>query len=165
MSDIETIDTVNQVELDWYDESDEVRVTPRDQVRFNIQKDRAIDILQQANKSDLVREQFTLLLSRLAEWLRGRQGKISNAILTLQENSLAFVVVRRQAKYDEQFQDELADLDFAIANDPDLEQVALKTLALPHVTGDSLRSFLDTRLVFSFPHHGERTGPHQPGKS
>jgi len=45
-------------------------------------------------------------------------------------------------------------LDFAVANDPDLDLIELRTLALPNVTGEALRSFLDDRLLFSFPHHG-----------
>ncbi len=155
MPEIALPDSMNQVELDWYADDKLVRAVPRDQARFDIQKDRAIGILRRVKEADLWGRQFNFLLSRLADWLRSRQDRISSAILTLQENSLAFIVVRRQAKYDEQFQDDLAELDFAVANDPDLNLIDLKTLALPNVTGEAVRSFLDDRLLFSFPHHGE----------
>ena len=36
----------NVVEINWYDENDEVVVVPRDQLRFSIQKDRAIKALK-----------------------------------------------------------------------------------------------------------------------
>ena len=76
----------------------------------------------------------------------------------MRDNSLAFVIVHREAAYDEDFQDDLADLEFEIANDPDLDLVKLKTLALPNVTGEALHSFLDPRLMISY--HGERIGSH-----
>ena len=137
-----------------------MRVTPRNQQRFDIQKNRAIEILQRAKEPDRFQQQFNLLLNRLAEWLVDRQTKISQAIVTLQDGTLVFVVVRKAAKYDEQFEDELAEMDFAIANDPDLDLIELKTLALPNVSGEALRSFLDERLILSY-HHGKRSRPHK----
>ena len=145
-----TEDMQNLVELDWYADNDIVHVIPRNQKRFDIQKDRAIQILQRESNKDQFHQQFSLLLDRLAEWIRVHQDKIAHAILTLHEGSLAFVVVHKTARYDEHFQDDLADLDVNIANDPDLDILKMKTLALPHVTGEALRSFLDTRLVLSY---------------
>jgi hypothetical protein len=153
---------IKSVELDWYAEDDVVHVTPRNQKRFEIQKDRAIEILQRAKDGERFQQQFGLLLDRLAEWINKHQVKIENSILTLQDDRLAFVVVRHEARYDEQLQDDLADFDFDIANDPDLDLVRLKTLALPNVAGESLRSFLDERLVLVY--HGDGKRPHQPGE-
>jgi hypothetical protein len=141
---------INPVELDWFAEDEVVRVTPRNQQRFDIQKDRAIEILQRAKESGRFQQQFSLLLNRLAEWLAPRQAKVSQAIVTLQDGTLVFLLVRKEAKYDEGFQDELAELDFDIANDPDLDLIKLKTLALPNVSGEALRSFLDERLILSY---------------
>lgn len=154
-------EAVHQVELDWFAEGDVVRVVPRNQKRFEIQKDRAIEILHRGRDVDRFNSQFALLLDRLAQWISDRKDKIAQAIVTLHDGVLAFVVVRRQAKYDEQFQDDLAEFDFNLANDADLDLMKLQTLALPNVTGDALVSFLDERLVLSY--HGDRTGPHPAG--
>ena len=58
------------------------------------------------------------------------------------------------------FKMSLAEFDFAIANDTELDTIKMKTLALPHVDATALQSFLDTRLILSF--HGRRSGPHKP---
>jgi len=157
MSTVSLPEAIKSVELDWYTEDDVIHVTPRNQKRFEIQKDRAIEILQRAKDGEVFQRQFGLLLDRLAEWIHVHQAKIANSILTLQDDRLAFVVVRKEAPYDEQFQDDLADLDFDIANDTDLNLVRLKTLALPNVTGESLRSFLDERLVLVYHGDGKRS--------
>jgi hypothetical protein len=159
MTTLEAQDEIKVVELDWFADNDSVRVTPRNQQRFDIQKDKAIEILQRDKERDLFVQQFQLLLHRLGEWIRARKDKIAKAILTLQDNALAFVVVRNDAKYDEQFQDDLADVDIEIANDSELDLIELKTLALPNVSADALRSFLDERLTLSY-NDGERSGSH-----
>ena len=78
-------------------------VTPRDQMRFDIQKDRAIKILQIADKAG---KQFEFLVDRLVRWISRNESAIAGAYLTLQDGTLAFVVVRKDARYDESFQDE-----------------------------------------------------------
>lgn len=157
-------DAVNAIELDWYDENELVRVRAKNQQRFEIQKDKAIQALQLANEADQFQKQFNLLLERLASWLREYPAKISNAVVTLQDNALAFVVVRSDTRYDTAFEDALASLDLEIASDSDLNLLKLKTLALPKIDGggDSLRSFLDTRLMLVF-RHGQRDRPHSDG--
>lgn len=164
-----TIDVINKtkaVRLDWYDEGDVVEVFPRDKQRFEVQKDRAIEVLRMAKQAEQFGLQFQLLLNRLALWIRERQAKIGHAIVTFQDDALAFVIVRNAVQYDEDFEDALADLDFSIANDVDLELVNLKTLSLPQASGEAVRSFLDERLILSYQHqtgkkkHGERSGSH-----
>lgn len=156
------VGSVNEVELDWYADGDVVRVIPRNQRRFEVQKDRAIEVLQRAGEADRFNQQFALLLDRLAAWVCDRQEKIANAILTLQDGALSFVVVRTEAKYDEGFQDDLAEIDFEIANDRDLDLIKMQTLALPHVAGEALLSFLDDRLILSY--HGDRARSHPAGR-
>jgi hypothetical protein len=159
MSTANVPEPIQGVEIDWFAEGDVVTVTPRDQKRFEIQKDRAIQILQIADERG---KQFEFLVDRLVRWISDNENGIDNAYLTLQDGTLAFVVVRRETRYDEDFQDELADLDFAIANDTELDLIRLKTLALPNVGPTALKSFLDQRLILSF--HGQRSRSHQPGK-
>lgn len=148
----ELLSDIKTVQLDWYDADEVVEVIPRDQQRFEVQKDRAIVILRVAQQAEQFGLQFQLLLRRLAEWLRTRQSKIDRAFVTYQDDALAFVVVRNTVPYDEDFEDSLAELDFDIANDTDLELVKLKTLALPQVSEEAVRSFLDERLMLSYQH-------------
>ena len=156
-------DVIKCVELDWYADGEVVSVTPRDQQRFEIQKDRAIEILQRAKDGDAFQQQFLLLLQRLAAWMKVHSSKVARSILTLQDDRLAFMVVRNAVRYDELFEDELADLDYDIANDPDLDLMRLKTLALPKVDGEALRAFLDERLVLVY--HGQRFRSRKASKS
>ncbi len=150
---------IQGVEIDWFAEGDTVTVTPRDKMRFDIQKDRAIQILQIADKTG---KQLEFLVNRLAQWIQTRESEIASAYLTIQDGTLVFVVVREKVAYDEDFQDHLAELDFSIANDSELDEIKLKTLALPNVGVSALRSFLDQRLVLSF--HGQRIRSHSPSK-
>lgn len=158
------LESVKAVELDWFADDDVVRVTPRDQNRFDIQKDFAIDILQKARESEHFQKQFDLLLQRLAEWVNAHHQKIEQAVLTVQDGVLCFIVVRREVKYDESLQDELADLDIEIANDSALKLIGFKTLALPNLSSDdALKSFLDERMILVY--HGKRTRPSGTRKS
>ena len=93
-----------------------------------------------------------MLLGKLAGWVKERAGDIQTAIITLQDNSLVFVVVQSDDRYDEQLQDDLAELDFAIAQDTDLDLVRLRMVMLPPVDSDALGSFVDTRMVLQYQH-------------
>lgn len=158
MSSVTLPDEIKSVELDWYAEDDVIHVTPRNAKRFAIQKDRAIEVLQRAKEGERFDRQFALLLDRLATWIKTHEPRVAKALVTLHDDRLAFVVVRNDARYEEDLQDALADLDFEVANDADLNLVKLKTLALPNVGGQALRSFLDERLVLEY--HGGGTRPH-----
>jgi hypothetical protein len=151
----------NCITLDWFDETEVVEVNPRDKQRFDIQKDRAIQILQAAKEADRFQGQFGLLLNQLALWAHHNRSKVARAILTLQDGALAFVVVQQSGRYDEALQDALLELDFAAANDADLDLVKLKTVLLPSVSGDALWSFLDKRLLIMVYQDGKRERPRQ----
>jgi len=142
----------NVVEIDWYADSDKIVVTPRNQKRFTIQKDRAIEALRVVKDSEGFGLQFGLLLEKIARWVKERESSIRTAIITLQDNSLVFVVVQSNVPYDEELQDDLAELDFAIAQDADLDLIRLRTVTLPPVDTDALGSFLDPRMVLQYQH-------------
>jgi hypothetical protein len=158
--------SIQCVELDWYavGDGDVVGVTPRNQTRFEIQMDRAIQILQLANEAERFNKQFKLLLQKIAAWIKPRSAKIEAAYMTLQDGTLAFIIVRHESRYDEVLQDDLADLDVEIANDGDLDLINLATLALPNVDEAATLSFLDKRLVLTYSKDGERAKPHQLGE-
>lgn len=142
------------VELNWYTEDDTVKVTPRDFRRFEIQKHRAIEILQLASQEEAFNKQFPLLLDTLARWIEQYQAKIQQAVLTLQDGALTFVVVRLESRFDEPFEEALAQLELDIARDSDLALVRVSTTCLPSVSDEALRSFVDERLLLTY--HGNR---------
>jgi hypothetical protein len=140
----------NVVEIDWYDDNDHIVVTPRSQLRFSIQKDRAIEALRIAKDSERFKLQFDLLLEKLGLWVKERTSRVSTGIVTLQDNSLVLIVVQANDRYDEQLQDDLAELDYTIAQDMDLDLIRLRTVMLPPVDNDSLGSFVDPRMVLQY---------------
>jgi len=142
----------NVVEIDWYAESDHVVVTPKNQQRFIIQKDAAIEALRQAKAAERFELQFDLLLQVLGKWLHERTSAVESGIVTLQDNSLVFVVVQSKVAYDEQLQDDLAGIDVAIAQDASLDLIKLRTVLLPPVGSEALGTFLDPRMVLRYTH-------------
>lgn len=141
--------TISSIQLEWRDDDGLITVTPQDQDRFNIKLSRAIDALQQADKEDQFADQFKLLLKVLAAWLKPRTD-IRDAYLTLRDGGLSFVVVKNLPQYDEQYEDELSDLDFRIANDVDLDLIKLDVIGLPAASEESLRVFFDPNFLFTY---------------
>lgn len=137
-------------------------VTPRDQDRFVIRVKRAIAILQQAAEAEKFGFQFNLLLRMLAQWLKDR-NEIAKAYLTDRDGALAFVLVRNACQYDDAFEDAVSELDFRIANDPDLDLIKMDVIALPLATDSAVSSFVDPEFAFEYVGNGNGSGPHSPG--
>lgn len=127
-----------------------VDVDAEDSVRFDIQRRKVIQLMRLMECADQFEAQFSLLLAVFAEWIGEHEEKIKEAYVTMQGEILAFVVVQNSTECDEQFEDELTDLEFSIANDPDLNLISLNTMPLPPVTEDALRSFIDESLLLSY---------------
>ena len=144
-----TTSVATTVTLDWENEDGNVTVTPADQDRFAIKMRRAIQILQVADKVDQFEQQFNLLLSELGRWLSERND-IERSHVTLRDGAFAFVVIRSDAAYDEEFEDDLSALDFRLANDVDLELVSLFTIGLPIASEASISSFLDPTFTLTY---------------
>ena len=70
-------------------------------------------------------------------------------------SALMFVVVQLNAEYDEDLQDDLYDLVFAIAQDAALNLIRLQTTVLPPVDEEALQSFIDPQMVLLFQRHGK----------
>jgi len=85
MSTANVPEPIQGVEIDWFADGEVVTVTPRDQKRFEIQKDRAIQILQIADKQG---KQFEFLVDRLVRWISDNENAIDGAYLTLQDGTL-----------------------------------------------------------------------------
>jgi hypothetical protein len=152
------------VQLDWVMKDGTVTVTPREQDRFVLKMRRAIEILQQAGEAERFHDQFNLLLRMLAEWLRSHQDAVAKAYLTDRDGALAFVVVRTSCEYDDDFEDVVSELDFRVANDPDLNLLKMDVIALPLATDAAITSFIDPGFVFEYVGNGNRSGSHSAGE-
>src|SRR5262245_23786767 len=102
------------IQLDAKDEGGSVTVTPRDQDRFILLVEEAIEACKEAAKDKQAKRRFMLLLNRLQRWLLTRLD-VADAYLTDRDGGLFFVVVRKVATYDDGFEDELSELDREIA--------------------------------------------------
>ena len=137
----------NVEQLRWTEEDGHVTVTPRDEDRFTIKLNRAVDILQQANQREAFSHQFQVLLRTLVAWLRSHQKQVQSAYLTQRDGVLSFVVVCSSCEYDDEFEDSLSDLDFDIARDADLDLIKMNALSLPKATDAAIASFLDEQFT------------------
>ncbi|HQU41608.1 MAG: hypothetical protein B7Z73_00555 [Planctomycetia bacterium 21-64-5] len=129
-------------QLNWSEQSGAIVVVPQNQARFKVKLNRAVEILQQSHNAAKFAIQFELLLAMLARWIKGRDD-LQNAFITIRDGALLFVAVRQECEYDEAFEDELSRLDLEIANDVDLDLIGMDVMALPPVSEDALRPFLN----------------------
>ena len=150
--------------LEWsLNESGRLLITPRDNDRFMLKVNRAIEILQQGHAVEKFTQQFNVLLRVLAEWIRDKEG-IAKAYLTERDGVLAFVVVRDSCRYDDDFEDEISGLDFRLARDPDLNLITLNVIALPAVGDGAISSFVDPSFALEYVGHGNRSGSYSAGQ-
>ena len=129
-----------EINLDWYDGKEIVRVTPRNLQAFEIEKDRAIRLLESGQAA---RKEFDLLISCLGTWLLQERDRISSAYLTRQDRSLMFVVVTRAVEWDEELVDRAARLDLEIAQHRLLTHIRMNVTVLPRVKEEGLGPFVD----------------------
>jgi hypothetical protein len=106
--------------------------------------------LQLAAESEQFEQQLDFLLKELASWLTPRSPEIKGAYITIIEGVLSFVVIPNQVKYDADFDDQLATLDYNIAHDQDLNLIRLNTLLVPPVEGHALAQFLHEDFALEY---------------
>lgn len=141
----------NVIELDWYEADDVVKVTPRNLRRFQIQKDRAINLLSKAAGASL---QLDFLLDKLGCWCKKNSQKLSRAFLTIRDERFAFIAISISTACDDDLEDSVSELDFELANDSDLDLIKLNAFVLPPTSDEAVTSFLDNRfqLVYNVKH-------------
>jgi hypothetical protein len=148
--------------LEWRELDGTLVVTPRDEDRFSIKLNRAIDVLRRASNEERVASQLRLLLRTLAEWI-ARRDDIASAYLTLREGGLCVLLVRKEVLYSESFEDAVTELDIALANDVDLDLIAVNVMALPNASNEAIASFLDPEFAIQYT-HGDGAGQPAAGQ-
>lgn len=134
--------------LDHKDHEGKIVVTPSDGDRFVVKIGKAIELLRQRDRTQFD-DQFKLLMRQLGAWLKEHKNW-SRALITGGEGVLRFIVVRKDVTADDEMTDALSDLDFEIANDPDLNLIKLNATALPRVSDEALQSFLDPSFSLEY---------------
>lgn len=152
----------NVLQLDYRDENGIITVTPRNQDRFCIKIDKAIAALEGSQRTDRIRKQLNLLLNKIAGWLV-TQPKVAHAYLTYRDHRHLFVAIKDTPAYDSDFEDDISDLDLAIARDVDLDMLKVDCMSLPTANPDALASFFNEDYTLGFA-HVISSRPHHAGK-
>ena len=137
------------VQLDIRKEKGTVVVTPTDQDRFVLKMDKAVAACQMFVTAERFRKLFTVLLNRLGEWV-SKLPEAESAWITMRDGQLLFLVMRKSVAYDRDFEDALTELEIEIANDSDLGQLSMSTMALPQASKEAVCSFIDPGVAFHF---------------
>lgn len=90
-----------------------------------------------------VAKELADLLGYLAEWLREHVQKVEKAILTVGDGGLLLLIVRNQIRFDNEFEDEVVELDWGIANNDCFQSLPLSAIPLPKCSDDDAMSFAD----------------------
>lgn len=82
---------------------------------------------------DPYNQELGQLSAYLAEWLSKHCEKIKRAYINTRNNQLLFVIIRSDIEFDADFGNECGDLDLAIANHPDFEEILLDVIEIPFI--------------------------------
>ena len=131
-----------------------VVVEPEDNDKFVLRVKEAIVACRVlADYKSLFEGQLDHLKNILGAWASKRKEKIHKVFLTLQDARMLFLVVTKQQTYDTQLEEELADLDLEIAQDPECSKINLDVQALPYCAEDSYISFCNPEWVLEYLIH------------
>ena len=136
------------IQVSWANRDGTVVVTPQSQDRYCMRIDEAIELLQLKHQRDRATAQFEFLFRRLSDWIQQRGDRLKETFLTFRDGQWLFLMVSGSQQYDEQFEDEVTDLDIELAGDPELNLIDTAVLSLPSAGLQSLDSFLHERLTF-----------------
>ncbi len=113
----------------------------KDSDKLNIFLTDALEACRIRKRDDEQLKKFQLLLNKLGTWLFDHNEKIHKTFLTVCEGGLLLVIVRKELKYDEEFESQVTDLDMDIAKDPDFSEIPFSVQTLPRCDADGYESF------------------------
>lgn len=148
------------VELHVDNTEGQVRVVPRDRDVMAMPVELAIEACRAFNQQIRFKDQFDLLLDRIAVWLQPRESIISAAYVTTREAGLLFLVVLKGKRRDDDIEAALTELDLEVANDKDFDLINLNVHSIPCCPEETLRSFLSEKLEIRYVLDGDRNRPH-----
>ena len=129
----------------------QVLVEPADRDLFMMRMDEAIKACRiYVERVKSFEDQLDELLNHLGGWIVRHQDKIHKAFLTLQDARLLFLVVLKGQVYDCKLEDELADLDIAVAQDESYSEITLDAQALPLCDDNGYLSFCNPGWIMEY---------------
>lgn len=138
------------IQLRWQETSREIVISPEDQDRFTATVEEAIKACQSSIQGFAKFQQaFKSLLTRLQSWISEHEKDVDSAYLSVRDAGLLFVVVRKGASYDRDFEDLLTQVDLEIANDSEFNTIRMNVLALPNCPSDSITAFVSPEYAIS----------------
>lgn len=138
------------VRLKWSEAERTVLFEPKDKDRFTLKVKEVIQICNIHQKSNEFESQFNDLKNILGNWIHQRKDKITKAFVTIRDTRLLFLIVTKDIEYDSKFEDELTDLDWAIANTPLLSAISLSVQSLPKCDSDIYEAFLSPPIILEY---------------
>ena len=138
------------IRLTYHQKDRQVVIVPENQDLFMMSVDQVPRACQQAAKGYEFGNQFKAMLERLAKWIMERRLKINRAFVTVRDASFLLLLIQKERRFDEKFEDDLSDLDVEIACDDALKLLCLNVMALPHVSKEAYASFLNQQFIWEF---------------
>lgn len=137
----------NIIELHFENEGGHVRIVPPDRDMMAMPIEMAIEACRAFHNQIRFKDQFDLLVSRLANWIGQRRNELAAAYLTLRDSGLLFLVVTRGKEFNTQVEEAITDLDMEIAQDDDYDLVRLGVHVLPLCGPEIVQSFLSRQMA------------------
>ena len=147
-----TMQKVPPIRLEYKQKGRQVYVEPVDENRFMVSVETAIRACQKLELEEQFTRQFAYLREILAGWLVAHRRKVKHAYLTIADAGLLFLVVTKSAQYDGPLEGELTSLDLDIAQNPQLDLIAMEVLALPKSSPANFESFLAPEMTLEYHH-------------
>jgi len=140
------------LQLKFSDKDRKVIITMENEDRFSMTVQEAALACKLADNRQLFkfRSQFKNLLNELAVWIQKNRKKVFKAFMTVRDAGLLFLIVRNEVPFDRDFEDQLSDLDIAIAQNENYSLINLSVLALPRCSPSAGFSFLSLKNTLAF---------------
>jgi hypothetical protein len=126
-----------------------VLITPKEGEAFGLSIDDVVRACRSQEQIGAFTQQLGELLERVAKWLAERSAEIHKAYFGLEPDGAVIAVVRRDKRFNPDFELALSDLDLSIAEDPGFNLIKLRVLALPFSPDETVASFV--RFTHSWP--------------
>jgi hypothetical protein len=142
--------SMGPVRLKWSEGNRTVLFEPEDESRFTMKVKEVIQSCNIHQQSDEFESQFNDLKNILGNWIHGRKDKITKAFLTIRDTRVLFIVITKNVEYDSRLEDELTNLDLAIAHTPLFSAISLSVQSLPQCDSDIYEAFLSPPVILEY---------------
>lgn len=141
------------IQLKWSERDHKIiLVEDADEDRFSMSVVEAIEACKvyERGKQAIFPKQFKRLLNFLGEWAYQRENKLEKVFLTIRDAGLLFLVVTINKTYNEDFEEELSQLDLDVANSDNFSEIQLSVQALPFCDKNGYDSFCNPERTLEY---------------